>query len=200
MDLSKLKELFSFNSSREFNYDWSKIKLPKHFKERFDERHSSKFSDQELKELLEKESASWEFVVAESDGVEFWQRHYNQCYLFDPKSNTLVTTYSLDFNGFENDFGREMITKMFKELEQIRERNSLKIEALKNSASEKLTEFERLQEEIKILEKRCNILSNEFENEVREKEVLEQEIDNMGMYIVKNRNYQTHMLVNSYKK
>jgi len=200
MDLSKLKELFSFNSSREFNYDWSKIKLSKHFKERFDERHSSKFSDQELKELLEKESASWEFVVAESDGVEFWQRHYNQCYLFDPKSNTLVTTYSLDFNGFENDFGREMITKMFKELEQIRERNSLKIEALKNSASEKLTEFERLQEEIKILEKRCNILSNEFENEVREKEVLEQEIDNMGMYIVKNRNYQTHMLVNSYKK
>jgi len=195
MNIEKIKEMFTFQNQTEFNYDWEKIRLSDHFLKRFSERHTEKFTKNELKELLKNECSSWEFILRDKDGVEFWHRHKRQCYIFDPRNNNLVTTYVLDFNGFENDFGKKMVENLFEEFEAIKYENTSFIIELEDKTISKAIEIEHLDAEIELLEKKRNILQNDIENDIREKEKLVSEINTMGQYIVKNRNYQTYKLV-----
>jgi len=197
MNIEKIKSFLK--PSKGFNHDWKDIKLSKHFLERFSERHSSKFSNEELKELLSKESDSWEFLVKDREGVEFWHRHKTQCYLYDTKNKTLVTTYVLDFNGFENDFGKSMISKMFEEFENLKKMNNDEISLIDNNIIEKNTELEMLEHELESITKKVNVLREELSNDISNKEILTDEIDKFGFYIAKNRNYQTFKLVSKYK-
>ena len=195
--MGHIKNMFNsqFTEMKKFEYDWEKIRLSEHFLKRFNDRHTDKFSKEDLKDLLKNESSSWEFIIKDKEGVEFWQRHNIQCYLFDVNRNTLVTTYVLDFNGFENDFGKGMIYNLFKEFDRIKEKNILLIKDLENKTIGKFSEVERLEDEICLLEKRKNIIKNGIENDIREKDALESEIYIMGQHIVKNRNFQTYKLI-----
>jgi len=175
-------------------FEWNNIQLTKHFIERFNERYTDKFDKEDIEKILKEESRKWEYITTDKSGTEFWHKDRKQCYLYDSKNKRLTTTYYLDYQGFEDDFGNQMINTMFNKFEELRSEKIKSIESILDDTIKRIQDIERIQNEIDLLNKQKNILIEEVLQDERQVDLEYDEIDKLAYFIVKNRNYKMEEL------
>jgi len=176
------------------NFEWNNIQITKHFVERFNERYTDKFDKEDIEKILKEESNKWEYITIDKSSTEFWHKDRKQCYLYDTKNKRLTTTYYLDYQGFEDDFGSQMINTMFDKFEKLRNEKIQSIENILDNTIKRIQEIEKIQNEIDILNKQKNILVEEVLQDERQVDLEYDEIDKLAYFIVKNRNYKMEEL------
>ena len=174
--------------------EWNNIQITKHFIERFNERYTDKFDKEDIEKILKEESRKWEYITIDKSGTEFWHRDRKQCYLYDTKNKRLTTTYYLDYQGFEDDFGSQMINTMFDKFEELRNEKIKSIKDILDDTIKRIQDIERIQNEIDLLNKQKNILIEEVLQDERQVDLEYDEIDKLAYFIVKNRNYKMEEL------